>query len=587
MNRYVNPCILGLLFLSMASAKALHAGLPAQAIILSGQAAPGAPGRFFSTGLRSPSVNSAGRVVFGAWMSGLTSNDEGIWTGLPGGLQLAAREGAAAPGAGAGVLFAGSFGFPVINASGQLAFKANLSGAGVNATNGTGVWTGAAGGLVMAARAGNQAPGLPAGVNFGISFTEPFLNDAGQISFRAKLVGTGIDASNDWGIFAGAPGALQFVARESDPAPGTGGAFFNLFVDQFIINTLPVLNSAGQVVFHAYLNGPGVDGSNDVGIWRWTSGIGLELVARKGSTAPGTNAYFEFMYDVGLNASGQASFHGGLTGGDVDGTNHVGVWKGGPGDVQLVVRQGSPAPGAAPLKIAPNSGLFGTHPIADDGAVTFVGFTLDESNTIVGEGIWSYESGVGQVVVLEQTAAPGLGGLTFAGVGFWGGNSASGTVFTGNLAGDGVTASNDDSLWVGEAGHDPVLIAREGTPFDVGGGVFRTVQVMTTVFGGGSYYAACYSPARQFAFQINFTDATTGLFITNVPGPTSPADMNCDGAINGDDIQPFVLAMLNSAGYPAAYPSCNILNGDINHSGTTDGADAGELANCVLNGGCP
>jgi hypothetical protein len=44
-------------------------------------------------------------------------------------------------------------------------------------------------------------------------------------------------------------------------------------------------------------------------------------------------------------------------------------------------------------------------------------------------------------------------------------------------------------------------------------------------------------------------------------------DLNCDGAINFDDIDPFVLALTDPAGYHAAYPNCDYLLADINGDG--------------------
>ncbi len=44
-------------------------------------------------------------------------------------------------------------------------------------------------------------------------------------------------------------------------------------------------------------------------------------------------------------------------------------------------------------------------------------------------------------------------------------------------------------------------------------------------------------------------------------------DLNCDGVVNFDDINAFVLALSNPSAYHAAYPSCDILNGDVNGDG--------------------
>ncbi|MEW6249824.1 MAG: thioredoxin domain-containing protein [Planctomycetota bacterium] len=48
---------------------------------------------------------------------------------------------------------------------------------------------------------------------------------------------------------------------------------------------------------------------------------------------------------------------------------------------------------------------------------------------------------------------------------------------------------------------------------------------------------------------------------------TNPGDLNCDGAVDFDDINPFVLALSDPAGYNQAYPNCNIMNGDCNGDG--------------------
>ncbi|MEW6251085.1 MAG: hypothetical protein AB1716_10590, partial [Planctomycetota bacterium] len=51
-----------------------------------------------------------------------------------------------------------------------------------------------------------------------------------------------------------------------------------------------------------------------------------------------------------------------------------------------------------------------------------------------------------------------------------------------------------------------------------------------------------------------------------IPGP-KPGDLNCDGRINFDDINPFVLALSDPQGYAAAFPDCTIRNGDTNLDG--------------------
>ncbi len=51
--------------------------------------------------------------------------------------------------------------------------------------------------------------------------------------------------------------------------------------------------------------------------------------------------------------------------------------------------------------------------------------------------------------------------------------------------------------------------------------------------------------------------------LTAQPGlPIALGDLNCDGSVDFDDINPFVLALTSQTGYAAAFSSCNYLNGD-------------------------
>ncbi|MEM6331568.1 MAG: choice-of-anchor tandem repeat NxxGxxAF-containing protein, partial [Planctomycetota bacterium] len=114
------------------------------------------------------------------------------------------------------------------------------------------------------ALSGDAAPGTPAGVSYG-SFGNPVLNDAGQIAFNAGLAGASVGVDNDRGIFseaAGSPGMPGLVAREGDPAPGTAaGITYGTIFD------VPVLDDAGQAAFRGFVFGPGVDTTNDSGVF--------------------------------------------------------------------------------------------------------------------------------------------------------------------------------------------------------------------------------------------------------------------------------------------------------------------------------
>jgi hypothetical protein len=64
-------------------------------------------------------------------------------------------------------------------------------------------------------------------------------------------------------------------------------------------------------------------------------------------------------------------------------------------------------------------------------------------------------------------------------------------------------------------------------------------------------------------------------------------DLNCDGSINGYDIDPFVLALTDSAAYSAAFADCDYMLADINGDGAVNGYDIDPFVQCLTGGGCP
>ena len=66
--------------------------------------------------------------------------------------------------------------------------------------------------------------------------------------------------------------------------------------------------------------------------------------------------------------------------------------------------------------------------------------------------------------------------------------------------------------------------------------------------------------------------------------PPLLGDLNCDGVLNAFDIDPFVLALTDPAGYAAAFPDCDIMLGDINEDGTIDAFDIDPFVELLTGG---
>ena len=295
-----------------------------------------------------PVLNDLGQTAFVASLTS-TSNDSGIFSesaGSIGNPGLVALEDNVAPGTGPGVRYNG-FLPPVLNGAGQTAFIARLTGPGVNAANDSGLFSEGAGSIGnpgLVARTGDAAPGTAPGVNYeSFESNRPTLNDAGQTAFRAGLTGVGVNGTNNSGIYsetAGPIGSPGLIARTGNAAPDTDTGVRYSFLRN------PSLNGAGQIVFIANLTGPGVNSSNDSGIFTDVGGtIGsVGLIVRTGDAAPGTGPGINFGFLGGgplFNGVGQIAFTAELTGTGVDTTNDVGIWATDlDGLLTLIVREG-------------------------------------------------------------------------------------------------------------------------------------------------------------------------------------------------------------------------------------------------------
>jgi len=512
-----------------------HGALSIRTVVLTGEQAPGAaPGVVFEQfnnviGSNDPIINNAGQVVFGGQLSGPgidNSNQRGLWSEAGGsGLGLVARHGEPAPGAGPGVVFS-FLAPPVLNDAGQVAFRSEIAGPGIDASNGTGIWSQAGGSLALAILAGTPAPGQAPGVLFAdIGSDNISMNDAGQIGFVADLAGPGIDPANPESVWTHDPGTgLGFVTKAGDGAPGTSANFqgFNL----------PIINNSGETVFAAAVTGAGVDSSNNAGIWIGGPGAAPALVAREGDPAPGTSGVFTSLSSPYLNAGGYAIFAGNIEGPGIDGTNMRGLWSGtGGSGLSLVSKQGDDAPGTDKT-----FGFFASPAINPAGQSVFIaGLTgpgIDDSNNT---GIWSDGAGGGRErLARDGDAAPGTGpGIAFSLL-FPNRpviNAAGQIAFMGELTGAGVDNTNNKGFWATDPDGELHLIVRSGDLFDVDDDpLVEDLRAIESVWfedrSGGAYgQRISFNDAGDLVVGLGFTDGSEGIFVIQVPEPGSLAVM--------------------------------------------------------------
>ena len=61
-------------------------------------------------------------------------------------------------------------------------------------------------------------------------------------------------------------------------------------------------------------------------------------------------------------------------------------------------------------------------------------------------------------------------------------------------------------------------------------------------------------------------------------------DLNCDGQLNGFDIDPFILALTHPDQYATTYPDCDVNLADCNGDGLVNGFDVAPFIDLLLGG---
>ncbi|MBN1853265.1 MAG: hypothetical protein JW829_11095 [Pirellulales bacterium] len=277
-------------------------------IVRRGQSVPDGNGFFYEVGeigYVNYSFNDVGHVAFNPGLTGTTGpyGNRGVFLSTGSDTLQIARGGDTAPD-GNGTYR--QFSDPSLNDHGQVAFQAVIQD-----TNNQGVFrgqqVGAVSQITQIARCGDPAPDGNGNLRF---FTEPALNNLGQAAFQAELANTSGGGADNEGIYRGDGTNLIQIVREGQPAPDYNGHFGyigpNIFSD-------PALNDRGEVAFIGTLVETNGGGADDRGIFRGEGGP-LTQIARAGQTVPDGNGQFDSFVDLAINNIGNIAFTAFLTG---------------------------------------------------------------------------------------------------------------------------------------------------------------------------------------------------------------------------------------------------------------------------------
>lgn len=292
-----------------------------RAVVGSGLAAPGG-GRFDRFDVASQPVvapvNARGQVAFYATVLHGAAR-EGIFLAEGGRVTKVAAFGESLPGGGTLAGF-GEHPLPSLNRAGHVAFTAEIAGG--RATEG--VFLSGDDGLRVIALAGDDAPGVPAGVF--VDFDVPSLNDHDELAFVAD-VRRGRDQLDVLYFWNGR--RLQRVVAETERLLRIGGTMDKIGA--------PALNNSGVIAFPAAIfRGPTLGGIFVAGT------RDLRLLVGAGDRVPSGATILRFSERVGIDDEGAVAFGAYL---GENGRTSEAVLRIGPEGLAEIAVEGAPAPG--------------------------------------------------------------------------------------------------------------------------------------------------------------------------------------------------------------------------------------------------
>lgn len=236
---------------------------------------------FGSNSLSSPAINSSGQIVFRPIYGG--NNHRGVFTGsAEEGIVAVAVPGMAFEAVGEDITFntTGAQEEPVINSSGNVAFRAGITGTGTSGSNNTVVGFWSDGELSLVARQ-NRTFDPNLGDVRTLSMAPPVLNDNDWIAFRSTLGGDDVTAGvDDIAMIFGPHDAIGIIARRGDQALGLDSDI--IFAD---FSPRPMLNSMNQMLFMAHLAGPSIiEDVNDQALYFYDPAFNLIPIVRLGDS---------------------------------------------------------------------------------------------------------------------------------------------------------------------------------------------------------------------------------------------------------------------------------------------------------------
>jgi len=276
---------------------------------------------------------------------------------------------------------------PVVNNNGQTTFFADLVGEGVSTANDGSLWRDDNSALKLLAREGEQAPGAPAGTVFAsIRGGYPAIGGDGTIVFGAAVRTAAQELKR--GVWRAKGDNVELLALEGLVLPANSNMRADGVVDDYRIN------DSGEIAL--WLRQSEVhSGTRRDGIY-FFSGNSVVPLAETGRTAIGIGRNYRNIMQTtfALNDLGDVAFVGQVEATGMQVNSDTGVWLADGAAQRLIAREGDAAPGQPPGTVFSNPSVgtpFGS-PLSMNGAGTLLfSSALIVPNVGISGGTWKYQ----------------------------------------------------------------------------------------------------------------------------------------------------------------------------------------------------
>ncbi len=213
-----------------------------------------------------------------------------------------------------------------------------------------------------------------------------------------------------FGLVAKSGEEFRFVARNGEAAPGGFVERLRMpRRGQFFINADTAVAFSARTDTDLYTLPPaaGIWYDQGSGLTLLTK-TGRPAPGTDGSFIVGLSQYdtLEEFDLLGLSDDGEVAFHAYIGGDGIDDTNNQGVWRGQPDDIRYVMRLGDPAPGTQGVFTAINRAFALPSDVSSHGLV-ILAETDDATAT---SGVWVHDGNVFEPRLLIGMSAPGIDG---------------------------------------------------------------------------------------------------------------------------------------------------------------------------------